>query len=533
LAQAVVLRTGDFIPLRAEPLFVCFGLRFTERLAAPMAHLLHLIFSTIAAAVAWTPALAQPHLVTLSGACDAKQDLNGVSFMLLGNTLSGAPYWKALHKEEFIFWDPDCDGSGDGTPRWIIDAHAPNTSASRDLDGDRRCQYHARINSADTTRPPESGWWTMECEGVRSEYFLVLMEVTTTTEVPTTSTLPPTTTTLAPSTTSTTPPPTTTTTLSPTTTTLAPAMTTLAPATTTNPATNTTMSGHEEQSTDPHDGSEQGTTTQHAHTDGGHNASTTEIAHTDDDHEATTTEHAHTDGDHEATTTEHAHTDGDQEATTTEHAHTDGGDHTSTIEPDHEGGHDPVSTTHAAHDIVTDPPAMLALSGACDYKTALNGMTFEYVGRTADGAPFYKAHGANEYLYHDRDCDGSGGLEAARWVLDSDSPSVSSHSDLDGDRKCDYHARLDSKNAGTDKPPSMATWKMYCGEQGWTDLTVTLREVSEVQPTFAPIATEGTTGSASSGSDVHSQDGMVSMAAQRYNGLAALICLLLLQMVAK
>lgn len=171
---------------------------------------------------------------------------------------------------------------------------------------------------------------------------------------------------------------------------------------------------------------------------------------------------------------------------------------------------------------------MLALSGACDYKSTLNGMTFEYAGRTADGAPFYKAHGANEYLYHDGDCDGSGGNEAARWILDSDKPSSASRSDLDGDRKCDYHARVNSASTGTDKPPSMATWRMYCGDDVWKDMTVTLREVSEVQPTFAPAAAEKTT---TAGASVRSEDGLVSGAAG-YSGFTALIFLPALRMMA-
>jgi len=89
----------------------------------------------------------------------------------------------------------------------------------------------------------------------------------------------------------------------------------------------------------------------------------------------------------------------------------------------------------------------LILSGVCEYHKAVNGMTFEYLGKTADNSPYYKARNIEEYIYYDRDCDGNGTSNVSRWVLDSNRPSLSSLQDLDGDGACNYHRVLTVRRA--------------------------------------------------------------------------------------
>jgi len=121
-------------------------------------------------------------MYTLTGACDAQNDVNGMTFVKQGNTLSGAPYYKALRAEKYLYHDPDCQSSQDGTPRWILDGQRPDVNKTHDLDGDGNCDYIGRIDSRDTTHPPTSGEWTMLCEdGHYKQQFVVLLEGSTTT----------------------------------------------------------------------------------------------------------------------------------------------------------------------------------------------------------------------------------------------------------------------------------------------------------------------------------------------------------------
>mmetsp|Transcript_86295 Transcript_86295/g.219801 ORF Transcript_86295/g.219801 Transcript_86295/m.219801 type:complete len:332 (+) Transcript_86295:54-1049(+) len=283
----------------------------------------------VAAAIAGSQlAHGQPYSFIVTGACDDNEHLDGKFFVKMGNTLGGSPWYKATGAEQYVYYDPDCGGSGDGTARWVFDKDRPNMTRATDLDGDGQCEYYARFDSVVKSEPPESGTWTMNCDNKWVEKFLVFMETTSTT------------------------------------------------------ATSTTVT-----------------------------AGTTGV-------------------------------------TTT------------------------LAATTAPKGAVA--PKLLALSGACDYKNNLNGLTFELQGTTAEGEPYYKSHGMNYYIYHDADCDGSG--SAPRWVLDGDRPSALAAFDLDGDHKCDYFARLDDAKS----PAGPATWRMYCGSQlGWSDVKLTLSEVSK------------------------------------------------------
>eukprot|EP00444_Apocalathium_aciculiferum_P047172 CAMPEP_0183507008 /NCGR_PEP_ID=MMETSP0371-20130417/7899_1 /TAXON_ID=268820 /ORGANISM="Peridinium aciculiferum, Strain PAER-2" /LENGTH=201 /DNA_ID=CAMNT_0025703113 /DNA_START=13 /DNA_END=615 /DNA_ORIENTATION=+ len=148
----------------------------------------------------------QPWMFNLTGACDMEDGIEGMSFVKQGTTRSGAPYYKAMRGEKYLYYDPDCmtptdDMSTDGTPRWIIDKIKPNVTRDHDLDGDGVCNYIAGIESNYYGHPPTRGEWTMNCAGNYQQHFLVLLEVTTTETLTTTTrtmTVTTTTTTRAP-----------------------------------------------------------------------------------------------------------------------------------------------------------------------------------------------------------------------------------------------------------------------------------------------------------------------------------------------
>jgi len=80
-----------------------------------------------------------------------------------GVAANGAPYYKSTSRDEYLYYDLDCNGGGDGTARWILDVTAPNASRTSDLDGDGRCNYHARLDSNITSSPPSGEEWQVFC----------------------------------------------------------------------------------------------------------------------------------------------------------------------------------------------------------------------------------------------------------------------------------------------------------------------------------------------------------------------------------
>eukprot|EP00445_Apocalathium_hangoei_P045950 CAMPEP_0204000378 /NCGR_PEP_ID=MMETSP0360-20130528/15308_1 /ASSEMBLY_ACC=CAM_ASM_000342 /TAXON_ID=268821 /ORGANISM="Scrippsiella Hangoei, Strain SHTV-5" /LENGTH=211 /DNA_ID=CAMNT_0050941671 /DNA_START=20 /DNA_END=655 /DNA_ORIENTATION=+ len=137
-----------------------------------------------------------------------------------------------------------------------------------------------------------------------------------------------------------------------------------------------------------------------------------------------------------------------------------------------------VTTTRAP---VFHAPGSLTLSGACAYKRAMNGLTYDLAGTSADGWPFNKAKGVDEYIYHDADCDGPGTNSVGLWVLDSNKPNTTAKRDLDGDGRCQYHASINSTVG--QRLPTSAKWRMYCGkEAGWVFVNLTLKESSDKNP---------------------------------------------------
>eukprot|EP00930_Biecheleria_cincta_P000523 TRINITY_DN10114_c0_g1_i2.p1 TRINITY_DN10114_c0_g1~~TRINITY_DN10114_c0_g1_i2.p1 ORF type:complete len:514 (-),score=59.56 TRINITY_DN10114_c0_g1_i2:160-1701(-) len=109
------------------------------------------------------------------------------------------------------------------------------------------------------------------------------------------------------------------------------------------------------------------------------------------------------------------------------------------------------------------------VSGHCTSNSAFDGTWVYHNTNSVTGAPSY-TNGAGLYLYYDPSCSGSGS-GTSRWIFDSDDPSTSAASDLDGDSACSYSARIDSTQ--TVHPPTGAnTWRSAC--PGWTDSTVTI-----------------------------------------------------------
>jgi len=100
----------------------------------------------------------------MGGACAYKDFLNGATFVSHGYSANGAMVFKALGAEQYMYYDMDCDGGGDGQPRWIIDFGQPNVSRTEDLDEDGACNYHARLDSDGwSLSPPAEAVWTIYC----------------------------------------------------------------------------------------------------------------------------------------------------------------------------------------------------------------------------------------------------------------------------------------------------------------------------------------------------------------------------------
>lgn len=83
-----------------------------------------------------------------------------------GITASGSPYYESSAGDNFLYFDPDCNGAGEPA-RWIITSEAPNASASYALAG--ACTYKARIDSVDALGPPARGVWAVFCGVVEVE----------------------------------------------------------------------------------------------------------------------------------------------------------------------------------------------------------------------------------------------------------------------------------------------------------------------------------------------------------------------------
>jgi hypothetical protein len=91
--------------------------------------------------------------ITVTGGCrTAVGGAGALTYAMQGTTASGAPYYKAEGESYWLYWDPDCGGSGN-SPRWIFDSSAPSTTAANDLDEDGRCSYY-NMRASKLTPPP-------------------------------------------------------------------------------------------------------------------------------------------------------------------------------------------------------------------------------------------------------------------------------------------------------------------------------------------------------------------------------------------
>jgi len=119
-------------------------------------------------------------------------------------------------------------------------------------------------------------------------------------------------------------------------------------------------------------------------------------------------------------------------------------------------------------------PVRLAIYGAC-----LDSVNTEYnlQGRTASGAPLYKAFDSKLHIYFDPSCDGS--TSDSRWIIDTlaGTPDRNQSQDLDENQLCTHTAYISSTNIHP--PMGEATWTMVC-PTGSESVTLSLEEVERV-----------------------------------------------------
>jgi len=473
----------------------------------------------------------------LKGACDAAGFLNGLRFEMKGRTYTGAPYYKATTRNEYIYWDPDCGGGGDGQARWILDDNEPDITKLRDLDGDGQCNYYARMDSMDRSKPPNSAFWKMNCGGATAtSRLIVLADITTTL---TTTTLTTTSTTVSTTTISSTRT-TTSTTVSSTTTSSSSktaTSTTITTSTITHTGTSSTISST--TSTTSYTGTSTTRTTVTTTTtlmvlrltgvcpykdflegltfvEQGYTASGARYFASVEAEQYIYYDYDCNGGGNgkkrwiidennpDPTVVE----DLDQDGGCNYHARYDSDD---TYAPARAGVwqvwcgvewtdivlHLDLLSNYT-YDDGMDQSNDLKLRGyfakTCQKKEYLNNLQFEFQGVTANGAPYYKSLTSPVYMYYDAHCAGdlSG---SARWIIDDDRPSLSAPYDLDGDGNCSYIAR--AKSLDFSKPPKGSMWKIDCGGV-WKDLWVALVRLptttTSVTATSSTTTTQVTTG---------------------------------------
>jgi hypothetical protein len=94
--------------------------------------------------------------------------------------------------------------------------------------------------------------------------------------------------------------------------------------------------------------------------------------------------------------------------------------------------------------------------------------SYNYMGTTVDGRPYFYQEKAKNYVYFDADCGGhSRGWPM--WVIDSDHPNVTRTTDLDGDDGCGVLAKS-TYNAGV--YPMGGVWSTKCAEAGFANIDV-------------------------------------------------------------
>ena len=138
-------------------------------------------------------------------------------------------------------------------------------------------------------------------------------------------------------------------------------------------------------------------------------------------------------------------------------------------------------------------PYSFELTGSCAWNSDINDL-YAPVNKTSDGRWYFKGQNGGLYIYFDSDCDGTSGASVSdipdMWVIDSDEPSRTASSDLDGDGDCSnsgdgYKARYLSTEM--EPPIGTHTWSVWCLNAARdVDLTTVLIEA----PTFSPTVTQ-------------------------------------------
>lgn len=122
-----------------------------------------------------------------------------------------------------------------------------------------------------------------------------------------------------------------------------------------------------------------------------------------------------------------------------------------------------------------EAPVRLAIYGAC-----LDSVNTEYnlQGRTASGAPLYKAFDSKLHIYFDPSCDGS--TSDSRWIIQTldGTPDRNQSQDLDENGLCTHTAYISSSDATT-PPMGESSWTMECSS-GSQAVTLALEEVERV-----------------------------------------------------
>ena len=141
-------------------------------------------------------------------------------------------------------------------------------------------------------------------------------------------------------------------------------------------------------------------------------------------------------------------------------------------------------------------PYSFELTGSCSNNIEIDD-TYAPVNTTSDGRWFYEGQANGLFIYFDPDCDGASGFVSAAdaWLIDSDEPSRTAFSDLDGDGVClnsgdGFKARI--ADSGTEPPTGTQSWRIWCGTVTGvanTDLTVVLIGAPTLSPSFSPQPT--------------------------------------------
>eukprot|EP00966_Prymnesium_polylepis_P282815 6534937-Prymnesium_polylepis.1 len=84
--------------------------------------------------------------------CPQRADLAG-TWALQGTLASGVPFYAKSGSTARLFYDLDCDNSGNNPTAWIIGWGTIDASRSSDVDGDGTCYLSAYLLTSDTDVP--------------------------------------------------------------------------------------------------------------------------------------------------------------------------------------------------------------------------------------------------------------------------------------------------------------------------------------------------------------------------------------------